>query len=558
MAWTLVQQQANQATNAVATLPGATTAGNLVIIVATQGSGTALTPPSGFSTVASIANGTVSETFIMASFNTVGGQTTWTVTGGSGGAMQVTSAEFTCTGVASVAAASATGTNTAGAVTSITVTNGAGELSGDLVIVAALQHVTATNTITWTDPAGFTEISTLSTATATNHGYGARELSGTGASQAATVTSTLTGSSTGWTAAIASFTQPAAAAAARQALIPQQPRRTSLRARVGCSAVAAGILAAAPVTQAPAPRVPSRPPPVVQHVAPHRAIPVGRGIAAKTTFSPQPSSVPPPAWRPQPRYVPPHRATWRAVNGRAPAVVTVTAVPPARPAPVTNRPPPPHRALVRGILVPAPQPQVTAKLPPTAVSRRPQHRAIPVADGIAAPANLSPQPSRVPPPAWRQPNAPRPAHRGTWRAISGPAPGVVAVTAVPPARPAPTVNRPPPPHRAITRAVLAKTTLSAQPTRVNGPLWRQPNAPRPAHRLIWRQIAGPAPPPPPFQVARSTPTVTDPRDGTATVTRNVTSSPTVTDPRDGTATVTRNVTSSPTVTDPRDGTAGVT
>jgi len=213
VAWSLVQQQANQATNAVATLPGNTTAGNLVVIVATQGSGTALTPPAGFSTVASIANGTVSECYVMASFSTVGGQSSWTVTGGGGGAMQVTAAEFTCPNVAAASVASATGTNIAGATTAVTVTSGAGAQAGDLVIVAALQHVTSANTLTWTDPAGFTQIGTLSVASAPNHGYAARELSAPGGgAQVATVTSTLTGSATGWTGVIASFSQPFAAA----------------------------------------------------------------------------------------------------------------------------------------------------------------------------------------------------------------------------------------------------------------------------------------------------------------------------------------------------------
>jgi len=40
---------------------------------------------------------------------------------------------------------------------------------------------------------------------------------------------------------------------------------------------------------------------------------------------------------------------------------------------------------------------------------------------------------------------------------------------------------------------------------------------------VTRRVAGLTnAPPPPFQVARSTPTVADPRDGTATVTQKVT------------------------------------
>lgn len=221
MAWTLVQQSAAQTTNGTNTLPANSTAGNLLIAVVTNASATALSPPASWSTGPHIANGVTSETYIFIYFNNPGGLSSFTFTGGSG-AIQVSVAEFTCPSVSSVAATSATGTNTAGSVTSITVTNGAGELSGDLVIVAAMQHVSAAAALTWTDPSGFTEFSSLSLASANNHGYGAYELSGSGASQAATVTSTLTGTATGWTGAIASFTQPGPAAPVPVPYITQQ------------------------------------------------------------------------------------------------------------------------------------------------------------------------------------------------------------------------------------------------------------------------------------------------------------------------------------------------
>ena len=319
---------------------------------------------------------------------------------------------------------------------------------------------------------------------------------------------------------------------AEQMLLPPRYRAVAQRARLGRAAtVAAGILAVTTLSPQPSSVPPSRPAPSIGHPAPHRAItrrlsappqlpgwtaklpPTAvsprpphraswRGVLAKTTLSPQPASVPAPPWRQPNAPRPAHRVVWRGIAGPAPAVVVVAAVPPSRPQPVTSRPPAPHRAIGRGIL---------------------------------AATTFSAQPARVPPPQWRQPNAPRPPHRAYWRGIAGPAPAVVAATPAapsrpqpvtsrppaphratwrritgttaplpPPARPQPVTNRPPAPHRAIWRGVLAKTTLSAQPARVPGPLWRQPNAPRPPHRAYWRAISGTAPPPPPFTIGQLT------------------------------------------------------
>ena len=324
----------------------------------------------------------------------------------------------------------------------------------------------------------------------------------------------------------------AAAPAAPQVLLPQHRNIPPGRARLGSAgALAAGILAVTTLSPQPSAVPPARPAPSIAHPAPHRAVfrraivppqlpfltaklpptaisprpphrAVARWVLAVTTLSPQPSSVPAPLWRQPVAPRPAHRAIWRQIAGPAPAAVAVTAVPPARPQPVINRPPAPHRATGKGIL---------------------------------ATTTLSPQPSRVPPPQWRQPFAPRPPHRAVWRVIASAPPAVVAVTSVPPSRPAPVTNRPPAPHRAITRRitgaaaplappsrplpvinrppaphravarwVLAKTTLSAQPARVPGPQWRQPFAPRPPHRAIWRAVAGAAPPPPPFTIGALT------------------------------------------------------
>jgi hypothetical protein len=263
MAWSFVQRTATQSTSGTCTLPANTTAGNLVIVIGTSGSGTALTPPTGFSTVTSIANGTASETFIFASFNTAGGVSSFTVGGGSGPAIQCEAAEFTCTSVASVSAASSTGTQTGGKVATITVTSGAGALAGDLVIVGALEHSGTAATLTWTDPSGFDGemAGSLDLSSVNNHGYGAYRLSAaSGGAQSVVVTSSLTSTSTsGWTGCVATFSQPSAAVAGTLQPLPaapqpgrRSPRRYS-RAVIGAAgAVAAGIAAAAPAIGTPA------------------------------------------------------------------------------------------------------------------------------------------------------------------------------------------------------------------------------------------------------------------------------------------------------------------
>ncbi len=222
MAWSLVRESAAQTTNGVGTLPSNSTAGNLLVAVVTNGSATALTAPSGWTAVASITNGTISEAYIWAYFNNPGGLSSFTFAGGSG-AIQVHVQEYTCTNVAQVSAASATGTNTAGAVASVTVTGGAGTLAGDLVIAAGFEHLTATNVIAWTDPSGYTQDAGLSVATATNHGYGGRVLSAaSGGAQSVTMTSSVaTASATGWTGAIASFTEPAGGVTPLPVVVPQ-------------------------------------------------------------------------------------------------------------------------------------------------------------------------------------------------------------------------------------------------------------------------------------------------------------------------------------------------
>jgi hypothetical protein len=224
MAWSLVQQQATQSTAGAGSLPANSTAGNLLIAVAGNGSATAITAPSGWSSVKSITNGTISEVYIWAYFNTVGGQAAFTFAGGSG-ALSVSVAEFTCTSVATVAAASDTGSGVAGAVAAITVATAGTAHAGDLVICGAMEHLTATSAITWTAPTSFTNISTLAVATATNHTYAGQRLSAASAgAQSVIMTSSVASTSaTGWTGVVATFSEPGGAAIGTPELIMAVP-----------------------------------------------------------------------------------------------------------------------------------------------------------------------------------------------------------------------------------------------------------------------------------------------------------------------------------------------
>jgi hypothetical protein len=98
----------------------------------------------------------------------------------------------------------------------------------------------------------------------------------------------------------------------------------------------------------------------------------------------------------------------------------------------------------------------------------------------------------------------------------------------------------PGPYRSGRTAGNAGTFNQAGPrvTPLRGPVLARRPGPYRSGRCLATFIYRPPAPPPAFQVARSSPTVADPRDGTATVAALATSAPAVTDPRDGTPGVT--------------------
>jgi hypothetical protein len=192
------------------TLPGNSTAGNLLIaLVGGGGSSGTITPPSGWSTIVNSSNSTVVNISIFAYFNNPGGLASFTFSGGP--ATYILSvAEFTCVNVSSVLTASDTGTAVAGAVTAITVTTNGSAGTGDLVITTSFEHLNSANSITWTDPGGFTEFAGLKLASSTNHEYSAYDLAATaGGIQSVTMTSSVASTNAnGWGGVVATFSQP--------------------------------------------------------------------------------------------------------------------------------------------------------------------------------------------------------------------------------------------------------------------------------------------------------------------------------------------------------------
>ena len=311
---------------------------------------------------------------------------------------------------------------------------------------------------------------------------------------------------------------PAAVAAAAAApagivvfppAITHPPRHRAILGARG--ALAAGILA----TGIGPPAVPApHQPPAITHPAPHRAQwRTGQGA--------------PPGVTPQKRYPvtvyarAAHRAQWRIITGAVPAALPQPFRPPVRPHPA------PHRAQWRGGAGTAAASVLGTGLPPpfrpATVFFRPAHRASwRVITGTAVtsvPGAGAPQPFTPPTVFSRRP------HRAQWRAAAGKPPA----PAPPPFRPVTVYRRAA--HGALWRAVTGRAPAAVRQPRIPATVFT-----RAAHRVTWRAGAGsPAPPPPPFQVARSTPSVTAPD----------TSAASVSDPRDGTKSVTAIATSSP-------------
>jgi len=223
--------------------------------------------------------------------------------------------------------------------------------------------------------------------------------------------------------------------------------------------------------------------------------------------------------------------TWTGVSNAGDVALIVLALPlPAAGAPPVPLPSLPGRTWLRQFrhpqaLLPPPVPPAPAPLPfaPGQTWRRQfQHPQLlpPAPPPAQAPVNGQAQP-----PATRQPR--RYPARAVWRGF------VSSTTNLLNGQAQPLATRQPRryPARAVWRPTGTRTTNLQSGNAPGGMVKR-----RPPQRGAWRGYVSRTTnaPPPAFQVARSTASVADPRDGTASVTAPFTSAASVTDPRDGT------------------------
>jgi hypothetical protein len=208
--WSMVQRPADSATGSN-TFASPATAGNLLVAWVSSKSGTAFTGPSGWTAGPHVANGTVSEGQWWFYYNNPGSLTGPFSWSGPSGTIDVAIAEFTCTNVSMVARPSDSGTGTAGATASVTVSTANGTAhSGDLVLAGFQQTLDTASAIAWTAPSGFTGLGSHASNSSTFHDSCWYNLSASSAG-AQTVTGTssvLSADPHAWAGAVVSFTEP--------------------------------------------------------------------------------------------------------------------------------------------------------------------------------------------------------------------------------------------------------------------------------------------------------------------------------------------------------------
>lgn len=188
------------------TLPAGSTAGNTLVaclggnVGATQFAGAA-----GWVQAAQAGNGTLSRCEVWYLPSCPAGVTTAVFTSGSG-ALRAALAEFHSSVAGATVTVDVAGTGTAGAVTTCVAT-GSGT-AGDLLVTAFTEHLPAAAVVTWTDPAGYTLLGSV-TASNQNPVYSAYKLSAAGGAISVTGTSNQTAAASGWTGCIVSFKEVA-------------------------------------------------------------------------------------------------------------------------------------------------------------------------------------------------------------------------------------------------------------------------------------------------------------------------------------------------------------
>src|SRR6266704_3506710 len=211
MAFTLVQKSASVATGTggtvTGTLPAWSAAGNT--LVACLGGNTGSTQfggAAGWVQAAQVGNGTLSRCEIWYYPSSPAGITTAAFTGGSGG-LRAALAEFHSSIAGATVTVDNAGTGTASAVTACTATGTA--TAGDLIVAAFTEHLATAAAVTWTDPASYTLLDSI-TASGQTPVYSAYKLSAAGGAVSVTGTSNQTAGTSGWTGCAVSFKEVAA------------------------------------------------------------------------------------------------------------------------------------------------------------------------------------------------------------------------------------------------------------------------------------------------------------------------------------------------------------
>lgn len=202
MAWSLVQKSAAPAFGGgggnAPTLPGASTAGNLLIacVIDTDEASTVSTT-SGWDLVIQGTQAFAGSAEIWYYPNNPGGISSATFTDTTGNLGDAWLAEFTISGVAA-ATADSSGTGTAAGSTSCTATEFGPNAGGDLAIAVFSQL--AFGSITWATPSGWSLIGSDASSGTAMCAYLLSAPAGT-----LSVTGSATGSSSQWSASVATF-----------------------------------------------------------------------------------------------------------------------------------------------------------------------------------------------------------------------------------------------------------------------------------------------------------------------------------------------------------------
>lgn len=202
MTWTRVQVSSAYATTGTGTLASNVTVANLVVAFVHATTNSAFSAPAGWLSAASLGggiSGTRTEIWYLPPQANPGGfsSAAFTVTGSGRCAL----AEYHTDTANPQVVLDSGGNNTNAAGTADAVTASSSTANGDLAVCAFMEHFSVATAVTWTDPSGFTVITSM-TASNANQAYAADELSAAAGTVAATGT---TASSGAWSGAVAVF-----------------------------------------------------------------------------------------------------------------------------------------------------------------------------------------------------------------------------------------------------------------------------------------------------------------------------------------------------------------